>query len=66
MRQREMAKVAELTAAGHQVPLSTLQRLRLSYEKRGLWGLVDHRAAPRPGARTDERVQHSSAGGTGK
>lgn len=56
LRQREMAKAAELAAAGYQVPLSTLQRLRLSYEKRGLWGLVDHRAAPRRGTRTDERV----------
>jgi putative transposase len=56
LRQRELAKAAELAAAGHQVPLSTLQRLRRSYEKRGLWGLVDHRAAPRRGTRTDERV----------
>ena len=32
------------------------QRLRLAYEKRGIWGLVDRRAAGRPGARTDERV----------
>lgn len=29
LRQREIAKVAELRAAGHQVPLRTLQRLRL-------------------------------------
>lgn len=56
LRQREMAKVSELAATGHAVPLSTLQRLRLSYEKQGVWGLVDHRAARRPGARTDERV----------
>ncbi len=56
LRQREMAKVSELAAAGHAVPLSTLQRLRHSYEKQGVWGLVDHRAARRPGARTDERV----------
>jgi putative transposase len=56
LRQRELAKAAELAAAGHRVPLSTLQRLRLSYEKRGVWGLVDHRAAPRRGTRTDERV----------
>jgi hypothetical protein len=62
LRQRDLAKTAELAAAGHQVPLSTLQRLRLSYEKRGLWGLVDHRAAPRPGARTDERVLTAIAG----
>lgn len=56
LRQREMAKVRELGADGHSVPLSTLQRLRLSYEKQGIWGLVDHWAARRPGARTDERV----------
>ena len=56
LRQRELAKVGELAQDGHQVPLSTFQRLRLAYEKRGLWGLVDHRAAGKPGARTDERV----------
>jgi hypothetical protein len=56
LRQRELAKVGELAREGHQVPLSTFQRLRLAYEKRGVWGLVDHRATARPGARTDERV----------
>ena len=56
LRQRELAKVGELARDGHQVPLSTFQRLRLAYEKRGVWGLVDHRAAGRPGVRTDERV----------
>jgi putative transposase len=56
LRQRELAKVGELTGDGHTVPLSTLQRLRLAYEKRGVWGLVDHRVTRRPGARTDERV----------
>ncbi len=61
LRQRELAKVGELAAGGHQVPLSTLQRLRLSYEKRGVWGLVDHRAARRPGVRTDERVLEAIA-----
>jgi transposase InsO family protein len=44
LRQREIAKVAELQAAGHQVPLRTLQRLRLGYETEGVWGLVDHRS----------------------
>jgi hypothetical protein len=43
LRQREMAKVAELKALGHEVPLSTFQRLRRSYEVEGLWGLVDAR-----------------------
>jgi putative transposase len=56
LRQRELAKVGELADGGHTVPLSTLQRLRLAYEKRGVWGLVDHRITRRPGARTDERV----------
>jgi len=56
LRQRELAKAGELAEAGRPVPLSTLQRLRLAYEKRGAWGLVDHRVAPRPGARTDKRV----------
>jgi transposase InsO family protein len=56
LRQRELAKARELSGLGRPVPLSTLQRLRLSYEKRGAWGLVDHRSAPRPGARTDKRV----------
>ena len=66
LRQRELAKAAELAAAGHRVPLSTLQRLRLSYEKRGVWGLVDHRAAPRPGARTDKRVLEAIAQAVGE
>ena len=44
LRQRELAKVGELAQDGYQVPLSTFQRLRLAYEKRGVWGLVDHRA----------------------
>ena len=56
LRQRELATVGELAGDGRPVPLSTLQRLRLAYEKRGVWGLVDQRAARRPGARTDERV----------
>jgi putative transposase len=56
LRQRELAKVGELAGDGHQVPLSTFQRQRLAYERHGIWGLVDHRATRRPGARTDERV----------
>ena len=61
LRQRELAKAGELADAGRAVPLSTLQRLRLSYEKHGAWGLVDHRSAPRPGARTDRRVSDAIA-----
>jgi putative transposase len=56
LRQRELAKVSELADDGHRVPLSTLQRLRLNYEKRGVWGLVDQRVAGRRATKTDERV----------
>ncbi|MGH3226607.1 MAG: integrase, partial [Streptosporangiaceae bacterium] len=58
LRQREIAKVAELRAAGHQVPLRTLQRLRRRYETEGMWGLVDHRftRASSLAGRVDERV----------
>lgn len=66
LRQRELAKAGELAGLGRPVPLSTLQRLRLSYEKRGAWGLVDHRSAPRPGARTDKRVLEAIAQAVGE
>ena len=58
MRQREIAKVAELSAAGHQTGLSTFQRLRREYETEGVWGLVDQRSArpAAPGGRVDPRV----------
>jgi hypothetical protein len=61
LRQRELAKHAALTAAGHEVALSTLQRLRRRYELEGVWGLVDRRYAPAgrgsgPGGRVDPRV----------
>ncbi len=58
LRQREIAKAAELRLAGHDVPLRTLQRLRRSYETGGVWGLVDHRFARQSSVagRVDERV----------
>jgi len=61
LRQRELAKHAALTAAGHEVALSTLQRLRRRYELEGIWGLVDRRYAVArrrggPGGRVDPRV----------
>ena len=58
LRQREIAKAAELRLAGHDVPLRTLQRLRRSYETDGVWGLVDHRFTRQPSVagRVDERV----------
>ena len=49
LRQRELAKHDELTRAGHRVGLSTLKRLRVRYEREGLWGVIDHRAARRTG-----------------
>ena len=60
LRQRELAKHAELTAAGHEVALSTLKRLRAPVRAEGLWGVVDQRCRPpgcrRPGGRVDPRV----------
>jgi len=58
LRQREMAKVAELKALGQEIPLSTFQRLRRSYEQEGLWGLVDGRATrqPSPDGLADKRI----------
>jgi transposase InsO family protein len=58
LRQREIAKVAELTAQGRPVPLSTFQRMRRSYQTEGLWGLVDGRVTRRPGTagKVDERI----------
>ena len=47
LRQRELAKHEELVLAGHRVGLSTLKRLRARYEREGLWGVIDHRAARR-------------------
>jgi hypothetical protein len=38
LRQRELAKLAELQAAGHKTSFPTVKRLRLAYEKKGLWG----------------------------
>ena len=58
LRQRELAKHGELALAGHQVGLSTLKRLRARYERDGLWGVIDHRAARRtaPAGYVDPRV----------
>jgi len=43
LRQRELAKIAELQAAGHPIALRTLQRKRLAYQRKGLLGLLDTR-----------------------
>lgn len=58
MRQREIAKIAELSAGGHPIGLSTFQRLRRGYETEGLWGLIDHRFTrlSSPSGRVDPRV----------
>lgn len=61
LRQRELAKHAALTAAGHEVGVSTLKRLRRRYELEGLSGLIDQRHARAargraPGGHTDPRV----------
>ncbi|WP_433727226.1 hypothetical protein ACQP0C_35495 [Nocardia sp. CA-129566] len=56
LRQREIAKVAELEAAGNPVSLRKFQRMRRSYETEGLLGLVDGRTAGRRATRIDDRV----------
>jgi hypothetical protein len=58
LRQRELAKVVELTGQGEQVSFKTLQRLRRGYEREGLWALVDRRSArlSSPTGRADARV----------
>ncbi|WP_280255431.1 Mu transposase C-terminal domain-containing protein [Nocardia wallacei] len=58
LRQRELAKVEQLRAAGHEVSLGTLQRQRLAYQRDGLLGVVDRRFLPRRSTtgRVDERV----------
>ncbi|MER6601541.1 Mu transposase C-terminal domain-containing protein [Streptomyces parvus] len=58
VRQRELAKLAELREAGEEVALSTLQRLRTRFEREGAAGLVDRRLVrPVTGTgRADPRV----------
>lgn len=58
LRQRELAKVAQLRAEGRSVGLASLQRLRLGYQRRGVMALVDGRALRRtlPTGRVDSRV----------
>lgn len=45
LRQRELAKLEELRAAGHKVSRNALQRRRFSYERDGLLGGAPHRVA---------------------
>ncbi|MDX5575792.1 Mu transposase C-terminal domain-containing protein [Streptomyces sp. ID01-9D] len=58
LRQRELTKVAELRAAGEEVGLSTLRRMRSRFEREGVTGLVDGRMRrPATGTgRADPRV----------
>jgi Mu transposase, C-terminal len=56
--ERELAKLAELKAAGTEMTQRHLQRLRQAYRNEGLIGLADKRAlrSQTPGAGTDPRV----------
>ncbi|MEZ0367403.1 Mu transposase C-terminal domain-containing protein [Mycobacterium sp. pUA109] len=58
LRQRELAKVEELQAAGYEVSFKTLQRQRRAYERDGLLGVVDRRYLPQRAlfGRVDQRV----------
>ncbi|MYX57063.1 DDE-type integrase/transposase/recombinase [Streptomyces sp. SID8382] len=61
LAQRDAAKAQELTALGFvRVTRKTVERMRHTYRKQGLWGLVDKRAVPargrHPTGYADERV----------
>ena len=58
MNVREQAKLAELSAGGELVGLSTLRRMRHNYAVSGLWGLIDRRGMRpvRPLGEADPRL----------
>ena len=58
LRQRELAKHAELLAQGESISIGSLQRLRHAYEQEGILGLVDQRLIRRipVAGQTDQRV----------
>ncbi|MEU6142986.1 transposase [Streptomyces sp. NPDC047081] len=58
LRQRELAKAAELAATGHATSLALIQRMRRRFEDEGLLGLVDPRlrAVSDGTGRADRRV----------
>ncbi|NNH75832.1 DDE-type integrase/transposase/recombinase [Nocardia uniformis] len=58
LRQRELAKLSELSADGVSLTLITVQRRRKAYQDHGLLGLVDGRYRPRKSTtgRVDDRV----------
>jgi putative transposase len=56
LRQREVAKITELAAAGKPIPLSSFQRMRQRYERKGLLGLIDGRTQRTVQRQVDQRV----------
>jgi hypothetical protein len=58
LRQRELAKAAELAAAGTAVSMTMLQDMRARFEREGVLGLVDPRlrSVPDGTGRADRRV----------
>ena len=58
LTRRELAKAAELTAAGHPVTASAIAKRRRRYQEQGLAGMVGHRAGRRmpPHGRADAAV----------
>ncbi|MPY60103.1 hypothetical protein [Streptomyces spongiae] len=58
LRQRELAKVAELAASGTAVSLTVLQDMRARFEREGILGLVAPRlrTVPDGAGRADRRV----------
>lgn len=58
LRQRELAKAAELAASGTAVSLTVLQDMRARFEREGILGLVDPRlrTVPDGTGRADRRV----------
>ncbi|MFC8392614.1 hypothetical protein [Streptomyces sp. NPDC057238] len=58
LRRRELAKAAELTAAGTAVSMTVLQDMRARFEREGVLGLVDPRlrSVPDGTGRADRRV----------
>jgi len=56
LRQREIAKVSELAAAGSPIPLTSFQRMRRGYARDGVLGLVDGRSLRDRDTTVDDRV----------
>lgn len=57
LRQRQIAKVAELFGSGTAVSLSTFERMCRAYEREGIIGLVDGRTRRRTRSNVDPRVE---------